>query len=427
MGKQTAIFRLGLKYLFRYKRRYYFLLAALIFGFTIITFITSTKDGMYDSVYYSAQSHYAGDIVAVAHDFFQGGFQHRMGQEEINSILDAANVSGIKIKNIVYRTFGINTPVIHHIGNSVNLRYLMGCDFENEHQFNSDIEEDGIILSVPVAARLEANIGDRIILELDTRYGQKNTGAFIVKDIVQDTSIFGYYKAYISRITLNRLLLYADNDASQIGFFLENTSKTEEQRINLHNALSLRTQTGAIVHNRDEMIREREKGWNGNVIFLYTMPVYLSEISDILNAMNILTYLLFAMMLVIILVSAGVTYNLILNERSKEMGVMRAIGFYGKDMHLVLWTEIILVTFTAMVVGFIISCLLSFAVSFISFSWFPGFEIFLKKDKLIPMYLASTIFSNAFMLLIVIILLAFYHSNRITNKKLPALLSGEPL
>jgi hypothetical protein len=68
MEKSLAIFKLGIKYLYRYRRRYYFLLAALIFGFMIVTFITSQKDGMYDSVYYSAQSHYAGDIVAMGYD-----------------------------------------------------------------------------------------------------------------------------------------------------------------------------------------------------------------------------------------------------------------------------------------------------------------------------------------------------------------------
>lgn len=426
MEKKKSIIKLGVKYLLRHKRRYYFLLAALIFCFAIITFITTTKDGMYDSVYYSAQSHYAGDIIAIAHDHNIPRTPHRMGQEEISSILRAANNSGINIKQTVYRTFAISTPALHHVGNSVDLRYLMGVDPENELQF-SNLGEDGIIISKPVSERIKADVGDQIIIELDTCHGQKNTAEFIVKEIVDDTSIFGYFKAYISRITLNRLLLYGDDDASIVGFYLNNISKAEEERIKLQNALTPLVQTGAIVHNREEMVRERDRFWENNVIFLYTMPVYLSEISNILNAMNLLTYLLFIMMIIIILVSAGVTYNLILNERAKEMGVMRVIGFYGFDMHLILWTEIIIVAFISIIAGFILSCILSLIGSFISFEWFPGFEIFLKEGRLIPMYLGRTILSNILMLFIVIILLVFYHSNKIINKKLPELLSGEPL
>ncbi|MCL2602501.1 MAG: hypothetical protein FWD91_06775, partial [Treponema sp.] len=64
MEKFFVLVKLGFKYLYRYRRRYSFLMAALVFCFAIVTFITSMKDGMYDNLYHTAQSHYAGDIVA---------------------------------------------------------------------------------------------------------------------------------------------------------------------------------------------------------------------------------------------------------------------------------------------------------------------------------------------------------------------------
>jgi ABC-type antimicrobial peptide transport system permease subunit len=276
-----------------------------------------------------------------------------------------------------------------------------------------------------VAKRLNARMGDRIILELQTRYGQKNTGQFIVRGIVRDTSIFGYYKAYISRLTLNRLILYNDDDCSSVGFFFRNPGEAEQKRVRLQEYVSGSVQTGPLVYDRDGLARTRDVPWEGVRVFLYTLPVYLSEVAYLLDAMNIISYFLYGMMLLVILVSAAVTYRLILRERSREMGVMRTIGFYGRDLRLVLWTEIIILGIISMAAGLILARFLSWAVSFVSFAWFPGFEIFLKNEKLTALYLPRTMLINAALLLFVLAVLALFPSFRVSRKSLPALLSGD--
>jgi ABC-type lipoprotein release transport system permease subunit len=435
MEKTAALFKLGIKYLYRYRRRYGFLLAALVFGFMVVTFITSTKDGMYDRVYYSAQSHYAGDIVAAGYDN-QTSIGH-LGQNEIFAILEAAGESGIAPKYTVLRTLFGESGVVYFNGNAVMQKYVVGCDWEAEaHLFSrmdfesppeAIIGDDGIILSQPVARQLGAVMGDSVILETDTRWGQKNTGVFIVRGIVRDSSIFGYYKVYISRITLNRLSLFDDGDCSTIGFFFDSPSSAEQKRIRLQNVLSEKIQTGPLVYNRDELFFERNQYWEGIKVYLYTMPVYLSEISDLLGAMNIVTYFLYGMMLLIILVSAAVTYRLILHERAREMGVMRSIGFYGGDLRLVLWVEVITLGIISLIAGFFLAWFLSRAASLLSFSWFPSFEIFLKKGRLSVLYLPRTIIINVALIFLVLAAAAVFPSFRASKKKLTALLSGETL
>jgi len=438
MEKFFAVFKLGLKYLYRYRRRYVFLMAALIFGFAVVTFITSLKDGMYDNVYYSAQSHYAGDIVAIGYDTNTSrDYAHHLGQNEISAILNAADQAGINPQYRILRTVYGNDGIIHFNGNAIQLKYLMGCDWDKEAHLlnkmnfeepvNSTLGNEDIIISVPIAQQLGAKIGDNVILETITRWGQKNTGMFIVREIVNDTSIFGYYKAYISRLSLNQLIDFNDEDCSSVGFFFDKPKTAEYKRIQLQSALSGQIQTGLLVYNRDQMALERARPWEGIKVFLYTLPVYLSEISNLLDAMNIITYLLYVMMLLIILVSAAVTYRLILHERAKELGTMRIIGFYGSDLRLVLWTEVLIIGFISLIAGFILAQILSWVVSLLSFSWFPGFEIFMKDGKLSPLYLPKTMFVNILLVFIVLFVMALLPSIRASRKNLPGLLSGEPL
>jgi ABC-type lipoprotein release transport system permease subunit len=435
MEKFTALCKLGIKYLYRYKRRYAFLLAALVFGFGVVTLITSLKDGMYNNVYYSAQSHYAGDITAVGYDSGTG-ISH-MEENEISSIINIADSVNIKPEYTVLRTLFGENGVVYFNGNAVRLKYVVGSDWETEEHLFSKMNfvtqpekpygDDGIILSEPVARQLGAVMGDSIILEVDTRWGQKNTGIFIVKGIVYDSSIFGYYKVYISRLILNRLLLFNDADCSSIGFFFDSISNVEQKRFRLQNALAENIQMGPLVYNRDELMREAGQWADGIRIFLYTMPVYLSEISDLLGAMNILTYFLYGMMLIIILVSAAVTYRLIIHERAREMGIMRSIGFYGGDLRLVLWIEIISLGIVSLILGFLLAWLLSRAASVVSFSWFPSFEIFQKDGKLSVLYLPETVFVNVALVFVTLICAAFFPSLRASKRNLPALLSGEAL
>ena len=444
--KFFTLCKLGIKYLHRYRRRYGFLLTALIFGFAVVTFITSQKDGMYESVYFTAQSHYAGDIVAVSHNSHSFHSNH-MGQKEISAILDAAENAEINPQHTVFRTLVQEDGIIHFNGFAVQLKYLIGCDWEKESHlfgrmaFDGNPEpltgDDGIVLSLPVANQMGARMGDSIILELDTYWGQKNTGLFIVKGIVRDSSIFGYYKAYISRLSLNRLLLYDDNDCSSIGFFLEAPAAAEQKRQLLYNAMNTSVQNtsvqdtgvqiGPLAHGRSDMDLERSQPREGIRIYLYTLPVYLSEISDLLDAMNIITYFLYGMMLLIILVSAAVTYRLILHERVREFGIMRALGFYGSDLRLILWTEVIALGFFSLIAGFILACILNWAVSLLTFSWFPSFEIFMKNGRLSALHLPETTLINVILIFFVLIAMALFPSFRASRKNLCGLLSGEPL
>jgi ABC-type lipoprotein release transport system permease subunit len=286
MERFLAIVKLGIKYLYRYKRRYIFLLIALSLCFAIVTFISSTKDGMYENVYYVAQSHYAGDIVVQCYDT-EGGDRYELNQNEITTVLDSVQIAGIKPKQTVKRTMRFEGSVVFFNGNAVPLRYVIGCDWENEAFLfnkmtninNKPVEmftgDDRIILSSPTAQALGVKTGDSVVLEIETFSGQMNTGTFIVKEIVQDVSIFGYYKAYISILSLNRLKHYNDESCSIIGFFFDNPGVSEKNRKILQKIISEKIQTGELIYNRNDIGKAEKKITEGRALFLYSLPVYL--------------------------------------------------------------------------------------------------------------------------------------------------------
>jgi ABC-type lipoprotein release transport system permease subunit len=430
--KLPTLLLLAAKYLLRYRRRYLFLFLALSFGFGIVTLITAVRDGMYENVYQAAQGHYAGDIIAAGYD--PGALlPYHLSLEAMGAVEEAAAAAGIRPARTVKRTLFGNRGMVYHNGTAVRLKYVTGVDWEAEKAYLGSLrwtEEPGAfddataLLSSPVAGRLGARKGDRVTLEVDTRFGQKNTGSFIVGGVIDDTTIFGYYKVFVSRGALNRLTLLDEGECGIIGIYLEKGANVERRRLLLQSALSQRFQTGPLTHDREELEKAASLPFRGVKIFLITIPVYLSEVAGLLDAMNIITYFLYAMMLVIILMSALVTYRLILRERRRELGTMRAIGFYGADLRVVLLAETAGLALASLLAGILLALLLQRLVTFVPLAWFPSFEIFLRDGKLSARYLPGTIAVNVLAVFAALILAAALPVWRASREPLPAMLGG---
>ena len=432
--KTGVYWKIALKYLWRYRRRYLFLFLALGFGFGVLTVVSSLKDGMKENLYLSAQSHYVGDIIALGHES-ESNIRHHLTKTEQDIILAAAEEIFPDPVSIAVRTsiHGMDDGSLFYNGNTVPLKYVVGVDWEAEKDYFDQMvyteepnkpNDNSIILSLPIAQELGIQPGDSLTLGVKTKTDQKNTGTFVVSAIVKDSNFFGYYKVFVSRIILNRLVGFDDQDCSLIGFVVKDRKDIEKKRIELYAKLQNRIQTGPLIHNRDDLNKENGRSIIGIRVLLLTLPVYLSEVSQLMGAIDLASYVLFAMMLAIIGISAAVTCRLILHERTRETGTMRAIGFYERDMRVVLQLEIVTMAFISMAAGFFLGMLINRLLSFTSFSWFPGFEVFMQNGRLGARYQSGTIVVNIIATGCMLALAIEGQIYRNSRSSLPEMLSG---
>ena len=433
--KVTELCKLSLKYVVSYKRRYLFLFSALALGFCIISVIGSLKDGMADAIYYSAQNHYSGDIIIAGFEKEINADQH-IYAETIPLLRQKIEESDIEPDKIVLRTLENSADnTIYYNGTAVPLKYVVGVDWDAEiDYFNSlnftegnpspDFDDGTILISAPVAAYIGAHAGDLVLLETETLYGQKNTAFFTIGGIVDDRSLFGYYKSFVSRRALNAVIGFAAGDCSTVGMFFDNPAGVESKRKKLQSLLEGVVPLRPLVYDRDGFSDLKDWNWTGVMFFLLTIPVYVSEVTQILQALNIIAYFLYVMMLLIILVSAGVTYRLILHERTKEIGTMRALGFYEKDIRRVLRFESFILATVSLVTGFCFTLFFNWIISRLSFSWFPSFEIFLKNGRLLAMYNPLVVSLNVAAIYAILLTAVYVPSFRLSRSPLPEMLAG---
>ncbi|MDR0374391.1 MAG: ABC transporter permease, partial [Treponema sp.] len=393
--KVIKLLSLAVRYLFRYKRRYFFLFLALAIGFAVITTITAVKEGMTAMLYRTAQSHYAGDLIALGWDHDGVGSTFRLGQGEIDAILAVAEQNNFNPDRVVMRTQFMSDAALYFNGNMARLKYVNGVDWDVEadmfNSFNYEAKpekplegDEEILISSPIAHYLGVRQGDSLILEVRNYLGQRNTGNFIVAGIIEDKTIFGYFKSYISRAALNDLVGFNEGECSSVGFFFDDKNadidwnKTLLQWGLAENDVN----TAAMLQNRSDFEAEQRAEWSGIKVFILTLEVYLSDVDDLLKAMDALSYLLFVMMLIIVFVSALVTYKLILYERSQELGTMRALGFQERDITWMLVIEAACLALISVAAGFLFSIVLVNILSVLPFSDIAGFEMFMKDGKL---------------------------------------------
>jgi len=420
------------KYLKRYLRRYIFLLSALTFGFAVITVITSLQDGMYRAVYDAAQGHYAGDVLVVG---FDNEAETRFRITQTDEVLEGVRDAGLSPNRIVKRTQFGQEGVVYFHGTAVRHKYVIGVDWQNEREYFSGLDyvaggppqlsetTEDIFLSKPVAEELQARVGDEVTLEVHTRTGQKNTGSFIVRGIVDNSSIFGYYKSYVSRTALNRLLRYEENACSTIGLYFPGRGGLEQKTKALQETLEGRINMGPLMKSRDDINSTWATG-KGIRHYVLTLDVYLSEVADLLNALNLVGYFLYAMMLLIVLASIFVTYKLILHERAREIGTMRSLGFQTRDVVFVLVSETLMLFAAAIILGLLLARAAAWGISFIDFTWIPSFEIFMKEGRLSAQFLWGTIVANIAILVLVLIPSVWIPAGRMASGELPELLTG---
>jgi len=426
----SNIIKLAGKYLVRYKRRYLFLFAALSFGFGIITTITALKDGMTGNVYNSARGHHSGDIIITGFD--EGGtFRRHLDKYCTDTIIDIIAQSGIKTERITKRDYAEDGTLFYN-GDYAHFKYFTGADWENEKDYFesldykagsfSDLKDNSIIISAAIADLLNIQTGDNIILEIENRKGQKNTASFILGAVIKDNSVFGYAKVFVSKKQADILMSFAEGDCSSVGVSLKNRKDSDDANRTLQKMISQKLPAAGLILTKEDWKREPTIVPDGITVFVMSINAYISEVSQILDALNILILLLYIMMLVIVLVSASVTYSLIVHERTREIGTMRSIGFSGIDIRLLLGTETFLLGTISIIAGFVFSLLLTKTAASVSFEWLPGFEIFLSRGRLSAVHSLPLTIRNIISVYIVLFLAVFSPTGRVAASPLPEML-----
>ncbi|MBQ5781003.1 MAG: FtsX-like permease family protein, partial [Spirochaetaceae bacterium] len=243
-------------------------------------------------------------------------------------------------------------------------------DFEGEESDN------GIILSSAVAEFLNAKIGDdiTILAEITKLYsGDKfekvrpaiqNTGTYTLKAIFHEQNFFAY-ACYLHRRDLNALMSYPEESANEIAIYFNDGQNRKGNTVNLYNFLV----KSGYENTKLCLTREEYNGsWKGADFVLYSLDTVLGNITDLIFVFNICTYFILAVFLAIMIVGILNTYKVLIYERIREIGTMRAMGMQKNHVAHLFISEALLLALFSCLLGFILALVTLQIITGLNFS-----------------------------------------------------------
>ena len=375
----------------RYKwKRYLFLVLGLSLGFALILLLTGLAGAMKQNVTESAARHYGGDLFILGH---QKSPYYTPVIRDHAALLVAVKDAGIDPSLIVRRTNFFENGQVFFNGYSSRQKTVTGIDWNAEARKFAGMElasggyagmqgSNGILISSVTAKQLGARVGDDVILEVDTVTGQRNTASMIVKGVFKDASIFGAYTSYVDIELLSSLIGLAPGEYTTFGIYLRDPGAASRDSSRLYAALAKTLPMFAPVETQQDLWLRLGENWTGVKYAVLTLNGYLSEIKDLTSAIDAGLFLLLALMLAIITLGIGNTYRVMVHERVREFGTMRALGMQREGVSRLILTEALLLGVLCVIAGTLVGVALLDAIGNIQITRIPGFDIFLNKGRL---------------------------------------------
>ncbi|HUW40814.1 MAG TPA: FtsX-like permease family protein [Rectinemataceae bacterium] len=370
-------------------RRFILLGLAIAGGFFVVTVLQSLIDGVTNQINIRGARFYGGQVMIL-------GYQKNPGLAKIGDeapILKAIGNSGVKPEIISRRVLYGNDGVVFFNGDSVRMRRVIGMDWSVEGpaigkmEFvsgdpNGMSDPHGILISDVTAKRTGARVGDQVTLQVTRDGGAIDTGTFIVKAIFREASIFGYYTVYVDRASLNLLLGRPAGEEDMIGLYLRDYRQADEVAARVLKAMSALMPVFPPLHNQNELDAARAAPYQGFHYGTLTTMGFMSEIKTMIDALTLVSYAILVLLFVVVVAGIVNLYRVIIYERTKELGTMRAVGMQRAQVRNLILVEAFFLAVCSIAFGLVLSLGALELLSLFRLNAVAGFDIFLDRGRL---------------------------------------------
>ena len=386
------MFLFAIRNLFLQRKRYALMALAVAVGFMLITVLTGLSYGALETIKTKAARYFSGHIIVY-------GFENTgMSIPDSKSYVDIINHSRLPFRTVSPRSVYYGKEVrLFFGGNYIRLLRVIGADIETEGKELSKLPfteggieglsgpdgKNGIIISTEASRLLGARMGDDVIIYVKTEGGQYNTENMVVKGIFDETNIFGY-AAYMNREELNIIMDKDPGWATEIAVYGKEGSNIPLLTERLRVEFSKTKDVFPAIHTRHDFSEYRSGNRNNDkeVVAVMSVNAQLEQLKSLLDAFLGCTYFVLFIFLVIVMIGILNTYRVIVYERTREIGTMRAIGMQASDVKRIFLYEAAALAIVASAFGFILGLVTFHFVGLFDLSKVTAAGMFTENGKL---------------------------------------------
>lgn len=420
------IIYLALRNLTRQKRRNAMLAIAIAFGFFIVTAIDALASGAVDCLEDQIMQLNGGNVFVqgVEHEVEKDGTVNKKMFDVIRNPDFIENL--VKEINCDYEFYSQRTATEGSIifNNKKIAANVFGCDFAKEdHLLSSLVISEGsldnlsmknpMIITEKNAESLNVQIGDTVLYSTTTITGQKNVDEFTVAIIIKESSIMGSLMIYASMDDINELVEMPKDGYNMFSINLKDKSKQNlvaaqlEQKI-MEAGETVTSRADAIKTSPSNPAGQLRKQINnmlvpGTIYIAFSLNDAVPQMQQVVTIVHTITTCILLVILLIVMVGISNTYRMILYERIREIGTMRAVGMTGKDSGRMFTVEALILSLIGACAGLILAIIVVLIVSAIPIDN-ELVSFFLKNRHLTYIFSIGSILAKYIIMIILTIL-----------------------
>jgi putative ABC transport system permease protein len=386
---------MAFKNLARQKRRTLLLGGAIAFGLAVVTVVNGLSDGAINTLESNLSNLVAGNIfISGTQKLGTDGVEYRIGD-------DAPLLRAIKELHLPYAYLSkeslVRQAALISDSSTVYLT-LYGVELGPKSFLRSHLsivegsldgvaQSDGILISEASAKKLDVKLGDRISVQTTTTSGQQNVLDFTVRAIYRSIGVADSLSgAYADLDRVNTLLNLPPGDYNELSLYLKDLGQSEVWGQRLYDQLKA---DGVPLWPRssdqnqiDTFLREGQ--WTGTKYLLQTLGDQLSIVQGLFSALNFVALLILLLLYLVIMVGITNTYRMIVWERTREIGTLRALGMQRNEIRNLFLLEAVFLGLGGIVSGFVIGVGVMGLLTIPDLSVWKDFTILLHNNHLSP-------------------------------------------
>lgn len=380
------------------------LAVALVSG--LLTVMLGVTIGAQTSLRAKTARYFAGDVTILGYQ--NDGLSRIDAIEPVLTAVDALAQSDISLDAVTLRStyYRLNDIELFASGYSVRQRRLVGVEWDRERSSLAGFafvdgsvpdggDREAILLSSATARELQVRVDDIVTLSIRSIRGSVSSDLFRVAGIFDEESFFGF-TSYIQRESLNRLREISSDTVNEVGIHLSDANRDEIRaaRMLTDALIEQGLPSFGLLQTRNAYNTEAAAARDQREYGLVTLSAQLQEITALVDAVGIVAGTVVVLFLAIVSVGVSNTWTMVVWDRTREIGTLRAIGVSRVGVAVLLLAEAVFLALHGAILGLAGGGIMAVVTRWVRFPSNGATELLLQQrrvDFVLPAWAIASI------------------------------------
>ena len=323
-------------------------------------------------------------------------------------------------------------------GSKQTNQFIEGVDWHGEPSFFPSLSltrgalpetdrRNALILPEAAAERLRAQIGDQVLARVATVTGQQNVGEFVLAATTEDSGMTAFSSAYVRLDYLGELIGTGAGEFQLLHLYLRDPRQSgrvaevlrarlptapEEEQAEQQDAGGPPPGTPGAFGAGVRRLPDDEEPWQGTRFEITTLDDIMAQVSDLFRVLDIVSLVVFLILLTITMVGVVNTFRMVLLERIGEIGTMRAVGMQRRAVRGIFLMEAGFISLLGALIGLVVAGIAMLVLSQLTLDTDSPLQFFLDDGRLTFAVPPLSMLTNVAILLALSLLAAFIPARR---------------